>query len=242
MSRAKVQYSEDELEILLERVKKWINSDKDADVARALEVSSSSIPTWRKRGTVPYGELVQWAYRNEVSLDWLFCGGDGNMYDGVAEPSGSYCVAPEQGVTPKELASFVQVPQYDVETGAGSGKAIHSEQIVDHLAFKETWVRRELGINPKRLVLISAIGDSMEPTLSDGDLILVSKSEDRLLDDAIYVLHFDGTLLVKRVQRLLDGSVVIKSDNAAYQPQTVQKAEVNQLSILGRVVWVCKRM
>lgn len=67
--------SNDELEALLDRVKEWIGEKKDADVARALDVSRSSISTWRARGTVPYGELVQWAYRNDVSLDWLFYGG-----------------------------------------------------------------------------------------------------------------------------------------------------------------------
>lgn len=75
MSSYELANANDELEILLSRVKQYIDSDKDADVARALKVSPSAIPTWRKRGTVPYGDIVKFAYANDVSLDWLFYGG-----------------------------------------------------------------------------------------------------------------------------------------------------------------------
>lgn len=141
-----------------------------------------------------------------------------------------------------ELEDFVLVPRYDVQGSMGGGSIVHSEQIVDHLAFKTEWVHNQLRVSPSNLVLISAVGDSMEPTLSDGDLLLIDKSEAQIREDAIYVLVVGDGLMVKRVQRLMDGTVIIKSDNAAYQDQVLQRPEVESLQVLGRVVWSGHRM
>lgn len=137
---------------------------------------------------------------------------------------------------------FALVPRYNVQGSMGGGAVLHSEQVVDHLAFRTEWVRSELRANPANLVLISAVGDSMLPTLSSGDLLLVDKSEYKIRDDAIYVISVNGSLLVKRVQLLLDGTVIIRSDNPAYQPQTVKQPDIEDLKVVGRVVWVGRRV
>ena len=137
---------------------------------------------------------------------------------------------------------FVLVPRYDVAASMGHGSVIHSEQIVDHLAFREEWVRTELSANPKNLVLISAIGDSMEPTLRAGDLLLVDRSSEGVTQDAIYAFATNGELRVKRMQLKIDGSVVIKSDNLQYEAETLLVDQVGSLRIIGRVVWSGRRM
>lgn len=141
-----------------------------------------------------------------------------------------------------DMEGFTLVPRYDIKGGMGGGQIVHSEQVVDHLAFRTEWVRSELRANPSNLALISAVGDSMEPTLSSGDLLLLDKSEYKVRDDAIYVISVNGALLVKRVQLLLDGTVVIRSDNPAYQPQIVKQPDIEQLKIVGRVVWIGRRV
>jgi len=77
--------NDNELDVLLNRVKEFIGSNKDAAVARELSVSRSNIPTWRKRGTAPYRELVSWAYEKGISMDWLFYGKPPMMIDDAAE-------------------------------------------------------------------------------------------------------------------------------------------------------------
>lgn len=137
---------------------------------------------------------------------------------------------------------FVQIPRYEVAASAGGGTMIHSEQIVDHLSFKSDWVRNALGIPVSALALINVTGDSMEPTLSEGDLILIDMSHRGVKDNAVYVLQLNGTLLVKRIQHKLDGSVIVKSDNAIYEPELVGSEAVDFLNIIGRVVWCGRRM
>lgn len=140
------------------------------------------------------------------------------------------------------MDDFVMVPRYDVRASAGHGAVVHSEQVVDHLAFREEWVRNALGVSQKDLALITVKGDSMEPTLSNEDLILVDMRSQSIGDNSIYVLRNDGQLLVKRVQRKLDGTLVIKSDNAAYDPEVVDSKHAAKLRVLGRVVWAGRRL
>ena len=80
-----IENNDNELDILLDRVKEFIGSNKDAAVARELSVSRSNIPTWRKRGTAPYRELVTWAYEKGISMDWLFYGKPPMMIDDAVE-------------------------------------------------------------------------------------------------------------------------------------------------------------
>lgn len=170
-----------------------------------------------------------------MSLDWLITGeGD--------ERSSSAASRPEQ-LLGGDAGDFVMVPRYDVHGSAGNGSVIHSEQIVDHLAFRAEWVRNALGVAQKDLALISVKGDSMEPTLSNGDLILVDTSARHVEDSAIYVLNSPKGLFVKRLQHKLSGEVVVKSDNAAqYEPEVYDPDAAALLSVVGRVVWAGRRL
>ncbi|MBI3451473.1 MAG: helix-turn-helix transcriptional regulator, partial [Rhodospirillales bacterium] len=141
--------------------------------------------------------------------------------------------------TAQELGErgYVLIPRYEAKAAAGVGTVVHSEQIVDYLAFKETWIREHLGLNPRLLLVLEALGDSMRPTIEDGDILLIDISEQHVRDNSIYVLVFGDELVVKRVERLRDGSVKIKSDNPAYGVETVPPGEVEKLWVVGRVRW-----
>lgn len=145
-------------------------------------------------------------------------------------------------ISTSTLNDFVFVPQYDVRASAGHGSIIHSEQIVDHLAFKKSWVRSQLGCTETDLALITVKGDSMEPTLSPNDLILIDLRKNYVADNAVYVLQYDGSLLVKRIQRLMNGSVIIKSDNPEYKIEELSADQAKKLNVLGVVVWYGRKM
>lgn len=184
-----------------------------------------------------------------VSLDWLVAGrlpvhpierleefSAEVGADILAKDGDKVLVA--QVKTAAELGGdFVLVPRYDVRAAAGGGAVIHSEQIVDHLAFKADWVRTTLRLNPSWLLLIEAVGDSMEDTISDGDLLLVNTHEPRIKENAIYAISVNGNLLVKRIQLKLDGTLVVKSDNPRYDAEVVPPNEADQLRVIGQVVW-----
>jgi hypothetical protein len=116
----------------------------------------------------------------------------------------------------------------------GADGLIRSEQVVDSLAFKTEWLRRRLAAAPRDLVLLEVVGDAMAPTLGDTDLILVDLSQPRFRQDGVYVLRRDGDLEVKRLQRGPAGSLIIKSDNSAYESTVVTR---DRVGIIGRVIW-----
>ncbi|MCA3323677.1 MAG: hypothetical protein INF75_11415 [Roseomonas sp.] len=51
------------------------------------------------------------------------------------------------------------------------------------------------------------------------------------------MLAIGGALLVKRIQLRLDGSVVVKSDNAVYETEVMPADQTSTLKVLGEVIW-----
>ena len=187
-------------------------------------------------------KLIALANAGDVSVGWLATGvgerptSAESTSDGVAEGQVRYAAG-----RPEPLGEgFVLVPRYDVQASAGHGLFQEQEMVVDYLAFQESWVRMALGVDPKDLVLITAVGDSMEPVVRSGDLLLVNRAVNAFLDDAIYVLVFGGAVLVKRVQRFFNGAVTIKSDNPAYVEQTLSAGEAEEVHVAGRVCWIAR--
>jgi len=132
--------------------------------------------------------------------------------------------------------SFMTEPNSEVSSITGGGAPAHSEQIVDFLTFKADWLKASLGLVPNNVVVISVIGDNMEPYLADGDLIMVDFGVTRIENDAVYVLQFGDSLLVKRVQVKLDGEITVKSDNPRYESETYRGESAKHLQVMGRVV------
>jgi len=132
---------------------------------------------------------------------------------------------------------FVYVPHYKIEAAAGSGSIIDSEQIINHLAFHKDWVRGSLRVGLEGLALINVIGDSMEPTLLQHDLILIDMAQRQIKDGLLYVLRIENNLIVKRLERMLDGRIKLKSDNSKYSEQTLNIGDDNLPQVLGRVIW-----
>lgn len=185
-----------------------------------------------------------------LSYTW-FLTGDGPMYRegttaaaerlAIARQGGGDYPVSGSGYHPRP-GDYVYVPRYDIQVAAGGGGVAGNEQVVDYLAFQANWVKNRLGLSPEHLALVEVAGDSMAPTLSDGDLVLVDTRIDRLRDDAIYVLARDGDLIVKRLQRRLDGSVQIGSDNPVYPPEILAAGAAEQLRVIGRVVWIGRQL
>lgn len=133
---------------------------------------------------------------------------------------------------------FVYVPHYKIEAAAGFGSIIDSEQIINYLAFHKDWIRNRLRVSLEGLALINVIGDSMEPTLRHNDLILIDMAQRTIKDGLLYVLRIENNLIVKRLERLLDGTIKLRSDNAIYSDQLLNpKNEDEHPQIVGRVIW-----
>lgn len=141
----------------------------------------------------------------------------------------------EKAETPHAFSEYQLIPRGSVRSSTGDN-VIESNQLVDYVAFKREWMRKALGIAHSDIAVVEVRGDSMADTLCDGDLVLVDLRQNRLDVSALFVLKDRDVLVVRRVQRNLDGSITIKSDNTHYDAVTV-KEPLNSLHVLGQVVW-----
>ncbi|HWT14042.1 MAG TPA: S24 family peptidase [Allosphingosinicella sp.] len=141
-----------------------------------------------------------------------------------------------------EAGGLRRVPRLDVGASAGHGAVDGSEALVSHIGFDPAWLRQLCGTSSAELSFIHVQGDSMMPTLTHGDDILVDRADGAArLRDGIYVLRREDALMVKRlainpVARL----VTIKSDNPAY-PEW-RDCDLATLEVIGRVVWAGRRI
>lgn len=127
------------------------------------------------------------------------------------------------------------VPKLRIDASAGAGALTDSEVASGQIGFDEKWLKK-FGCEPSELSLIRVLGDSMMPTLMDGDDIMVDRSAaNRPLRDGVHVIRMDDVLMVKRLARGPSGRVSVLSDNPAYPAwHDVDGIEV---SVVGRVVW-----
>ena len=126
---------------------------------------------------------------------------------------------------------WADVPRLPLGASAGPGAVAGGEIPVGQLRFSARWLKAN-GLDAAMLSAIEVEGDSMDPTLRDGDEILVDRTV-RPLRAGIHVLRLDDVLLVKRVERAGDALRLI-SDNRAY-PEIERAA--GEVEIVGSVVW-----
>ena len=136
---------------------------------------------------------------------------------------------------------YVLIPQLDIGASAGAGTEPGREDPLVTFAFQSTWVRSVASGRPEALSVIQVEGDSMLPTLADGDNILVDTDDRERLRDGIYVLRTDDALLVKRLSvNPATRRLTIRSDNDAYP--SWDDCDPASVAVIGRVVWVGRRL
>ena len=156
-----------------------------------------------------------------------------------------YLVGRTAASGPEDAVSggFVAVPHLAVRASAGSGRAVvpFDSDAEQTMMIRESWLR-SMGGAPQTAEFVVAEGDSMDPTIKNGDLMLVDRGFGDVLDGKIYVFVRDGLVSVKRVQRLALGGLMLISDNERYPTQTIAAREMDELNIEARVAWYGRAM
>lgn len=144
------------------------------------------------------------------------------------------------GAPPRRAGPVVElalVPILEVEASAGHGALAEMESKSAQFGFDEKWLRRLTASKASNLSIIGVLGDSMEPTLHDGDEVLVDLADGQSrVRDGIYVLRMDDMLSVKRIAIEPQGKrVSVLSDNPTFP--SWHGLEKRTLNIVGRVLW-----
>lgn len=191
------------------------------EVASYLGRHPNTIAKFERGDAVPDAwELLRLSRLFELSI--------GQLCDVLAEPP------PTAESVSKE---FVMVPEYAVRASAGVGALVGSEDIVGRFAFRRSWLESR-GIRADSLAVVSADGDSMEPTVRDSDILLVDTSVRTVRADGIYLIEQSGELRCKRLQAMVGGGVKIRSDNPKYETEVVPVEHAELVRVVAKVIWI----
>jgi phage repressor protein C with HTH and peptisase S24 domain len=147
---------------------------------------------------------------------------------------------PEQSGSNKKVD---YIPEYDIRASAGGGSMSSEENIITNWPFSPEYIQNELRTSPEHLALIEVKGDSMEPTLSSGDRIMVNMADVNISQPGIFVI-FDGDgTVIKRLERVYtseEPTVALISDNEKHTRYEVLLND--RIKVVGRVIWAGKKM
>lgn len=133
--------------------------------------------------------------------------------------------------------ALVSVNRHPVSASAGPGTIPGREVGQPYFAFDQRWLKRLTPTPPSQLSIVRVQGDSMAPTLNEGDDILIDTGDcGERLRDGIYVLRVDDSLVVKRLALNPIGQrVTVQSDNPAYPDWP--DCSLSDIHCIGRVIW-----
>lgn len=243
------------------RLAKVIGDQDPYPWAESLGIGKSTFSGPWTKGAMPQTKtLLKIAENTDISLNWLLTGRGSERIGGRAAAEAEQAPVPYKanqanhtaGTSVEDLGEryqlpadeYVLVPRYGVQVN--DGQRLQSDQVVDFLSFKLDWVEGTMGLDSRQLALINVCGDSMEPTLREGDFLLLDRRgfsvPGRVHNDAIYVLLRGQDVVVKRLQCSFNGCVTIQSDNPAYAVEVLSEEKSAQLQVIGRVVWVGRKL
>lgn len=186
-------------------------------LAARMGINNASLSQWASGKNRPSDEaLATLCEFFSVTPAWLLYG-DGNA------PEGQSIVA----------GDTVAIPQLDVTGSCGFGDAAREViSLIRLIRVSLPFVRLYCpDANMRSLHIISVRGDSMEPTLSNGDTVIVDASQKRPTADGVYAVVLNGQIFVKRIQFLKNGYRLI-SDNKHYEAIDVESFD--EISIVGK--------
>lgn len=171
------------------------------------------------------------------------------LEDKIGLPGGSL-LSPPQGDnadaearmefnSPSE-ADYALIPQFKAHGSCGDGYLNDHVEVTEGLVFKRDWLRK-MNARPENLFVMYAHGDSMEPYIFEGDVVLFDTSQTEPRDKQVYVIRRpDGGNSIKRLIQQLSGAWVIRSDSpdkTANPDEPVSGSSIHSMPILGRVIW-----
>ena len=114
---------------------------------------------------------------------------------------------------------------------AGAGGSVDGEYLLSYVPFRDDWLRRH-GLNPERCRVIEVVGDSMEPTIENGAVILVDFQRTTRRRDKVFAVRYADGPVVKRLRHDKDGWW-LDSDNVMYPSMPW----LRDAAVLGQVMW-----
>ncbi|WP_416058433.1 S24 family peptidase [Stenotrophomonas maltophilia] len=200
-----------------------------AAVARECGINPQAITGWESNGAIDKFFIPALARHTKRRPEYF-------LDEAISDAESAVSTA--GGADHADVIGFAQA------AGLGAGAEAEEYAETHSLKFKKTSLRRR-GLQSQNLAVYYGRGDSMEPTIKDGDAILFDTSDTRVLDGVLYVIQVDGManpeFFVKRAM-VLDTGVYFQSDNPRgdhqWQKPKPMASKRNPITVIGRVHWI----
>lgn len=211
------------------RLNECLMGESVRSFAKRTNLSETAVRKYVNGESTPNVErLVAIAEGAGVSVEWLATGKKDNPHK---QPVDTEVSAVED--------EFALIPGYNVQVSAGHGCITGKDSTpTRYLAFRRKWLKWKK-FNAQDLTVVWAKGDSMHPTISDNDTLVVHLGRKEPKDGYIYVFRNGDELFVKRFQDGL-GSWKLISDNPIYDKLEIAKEDQHQFEVIGQVVHLAK--
>jgi hypothetical protein len=204
----------------------------DVDLAKILGTNKDTLAAYRQEKGSLMGKVIDnLVHHYHFDPLWLFFNA-GEPFPGARAKYKEVC-GPERPIFTDE---FALIPQVAGSISAGSGR-VPDDSADFQCAFRRDWIKKKRG-NPNNLSLIKVAGDSMEPTLRDGDLVLVDHGRNSIASQGgIYAIAIDDEIMIKRVQPIFPDKLLVISDNKQYPAQEIATEHIR---VNGKVIWYAR--
>lgn len=143
-----------------------------------------------------------------------------------------------QAIGGSDQDDLVEVAEVDLAYGLGAAFDDSPIDVVTH-RFPRSWIEGITQTPPSLLYVARGRGDSMQPTIQDGDMVLIDRSQRTIREqDAIWALTIGQFAMIKRV-RARGERIALLSDNDRVPPDEVFHEEIN---VVGRVIFIGRRV
>lgn len=133
----------------------------------------------------------------------------------------------------------MSLPVIDIPASAGGGSLFLKHDYERYILFERLFLKNNLNMNVDALFCMYCVGESMEPTIHSGELMIATREQSYLKPgDGIYIARLEGHVIVKRLQIIPGNRILISADNPNYKPYEIPLDEGMDFQPLGKVVMV----
>lgn len=224
----------------IEERRNALNLSRNAVCEQLGGVALSTLQLWEKNEREPQaGMIIKLAEILNTTVEYLLTGKEQEKKTTAEKPTGSLVSRAfermqellDDGVSMVDCYSSINVSAGFGSFNEGATEADGQEPYSDSLLCN-------LGVKADKCAVFWANGNSMLPTINDGDQMLVDLSRKDIQGDRIYLVQNGESVWVKRVKMEWDGISLISDNKEEYPPISIKGSDAQDLQIIGQVVHI----
>lgn len=211
--------------------------------AEAIGISTKTLWNYENdKREIPTKLILQIRHLYGLNLDWLISGlgemlGDksNNCFKNFEEISLDKPLTTDK----KDNDDCINIrARCNVNASMGCGTTVYDEKTTCFYSISRSLIG-DIGVSQNNLEIIFAQGDSMMPTITSGDSLIIDITKKDIYDGKIYCVRIDGQLYAKRLQKIPPSIVNVLSDNIQYESFKIDfsKKIDFDFEVIGEVRW-----